>query len=136
MVYLTRIEYFTAAHKLYNTNWTKEKNEEVFGGCANENWHGHNFDLHVTVKGIPQKDTGFVMDAKVLGQIIKEHIIAKVDHKNLNLDVDFMKDTMCTVENLAIGIWNELLPHLPEEASLHCIRIYETQRIYVEYFGN
>ncbi len=136
MVYLTRIEYFTAAHKLYNTNWTKEKNEEVFGGCANENWHGHNFDLHVTVKGSPQKDTGFVMDAKVLGQIIKEHIIAKVDHKNLNLDVDFMKDTMCTVENLAIGIWNELLPHLPEEASLHCIRIYETQRIYVEYFGN
>ncbi len=136
MVYLTRIEYFNAAHKLYNTNWSKEKNEDIFGGCANENWHGHNFDLHVTVKGEVSGDTGFVMDAKHLGQLIKKHIITQIDHKNLNLDVPFMQGKMCTVENLAVGIWNQLTPHLPEGIKLHCVRLYETQRIYVEYFGD
>lgn len=136
MVYLTRLEHFNAAHKLYNPNWSREKNNEVFGMCANENWHGHNFDLFVTVKGNPDPDTGFLMDVKKLKLIIKEHVIAKVDHKNLNLDVEFLRGKMCSTENLAIGIWNELRPHLPENVQLHCIKLYETPRIYVEYFGD
>jgi 6-pyruvoyltetrahydropterin/6-carboxytetrahydropterin synthase len=135
MVYLTRLEHFNAAHKLYNPEWSREQNEAVFGVCANENWHGHNFDLYVTVKGEPDKDTGFICDVKVLSRIIREHIIEKLDHKNLNLDVDFMKGKMCSTENLAIGIWNELKPHIPAGAELHCIKLYETPRIYVEYFG-
>ena len=136
MVYHTRLEHFNAAHKLYNPNWSKEKNEEVFGACANENWHGHNFDLFVTVKGEPDTETGFVMDVKKLKTLIKEHVIKKVDHKNLNLDVDFLKGKMCSTENLAMGIWNQLQPHLPENVTLHCVKLYETPRIYVEYFGD
>ena len=110
MVYLTRLEHFNAAHKLYNPNWSKEKNEEVFGECANENWHGHNFDLYVTIKGEVNGDTGFLMDVKKLKAIIREYVIKKVDHKNLNLDVDFLNGKMCTTENLAVGIWKALQP--------------------------
>ncbi|MFI5186775.1 MAG: 6-pyruvoyl trahydropterin synthase family protein [Chitinophagales bacterium] len=135
MVYLTRMEHFNAAHKLYNTAWSKEKNDEVFGKCANENWHGHNYDLYVTVKGKPDADTGFLFDVKKLSLVIKEHVIEKLDHKNLNLDVGFMKGKMCSSENLVIGIWEELEPHLPKKIQLHCIKLYETPRIYVEYFG-
>ena len=136
MVYLTRLEHFNAAHKLYNPGWTNEKNEEVFGKCANENWHGHNYELYVTVKGEPDPDTGFVFDVKTLSTLIREHVIEKVDHRNLNLDVEFMKGKMCSTENLAIGIWNELKSKLPEGIMLHCIKLYETPRIYMEYFGN
>jgi 6-pyruvoyltetrahydropterin/6-carboxytetrahydropterin synthase len=136
MVYLTRSEHFNAAHKLFNPSWTYEKNEEVFGKCANENWHGHNYELLVTVKGDPDPDTGFVFDVKKLSTIIKEHVIEKIDHHNLNLDVDFMKGKMCSTENLAIGIWQQLELHLPTGISLHCIKLYETARIYVEYFGD
>lgn len=135
MVYLTRLEHFNAAHKLYNPGWSREKNDEVFGMCANDNWHGHNFDLFVTVKGDPDPDTGFLMDVKQLGRLVKEHVIEKVDHKNLNMDVAFLSGKMCSTENLAIGIWNELLPHLPANVQLHCIKLYETPRIYVEYYG-
>lgn len=136
MVYLTRVEHFNAAHKLFNPAWTVEKNEAVFGKCANENWHGHNYELYVTVKGKPNRDTGFVMDVKVLSGLIKEHVIEKVDHRNLNMDVDFLKGQFCSTENLAIGIWQQLQPYLPAEVSLHCIKLYETPRIYVEYFGD
>ena len=135
MVYLTRSEHFNAAHKLYNPAWSYEKNEEVFGKCANENWHGHNYELLVTVKGIPSLDTGFVFDVKQLSNIIKEHVIEQIDHRNLNVDVEFMKGKMCSTENLASAIWNELIPHLPVGTQLHCIKLYETPRIYVEYFG-
>ena len=135
MVYLTRLEHFNAAHKLYNPLWSKEKNEAVFGECANENWHGHNFELYVTVKGIPDKDTGFIMDAKKLSELIQEHVTEKLDHKNLNLDVDFLKDKMCSTENLVVEIWNQLQPHIPENVQLHSLKLYETPRIYVEYFG-
>ncbi|MES1198224.1 MAG: 6-carboxytetrahydropterin synthase [Chitinophagaceae bacterium] len=135
MVYLTRIEHFNAAHRLYNPAWSYEKNEEVFGKCANENWHGHNYELFVTVKGQADPDTGFLVDVKKLSLLIKEHVTEKIDHLNLNLDVDFMKEKMCSTENLAIGIWNELKPHLPVGVQLHCIKLYETPRIYVEYFG-
>ncbi len=135
MVYLTRLEHFNAAHKLYNPNWDKEKNEAVFGLCANENWHGHNFDLYVTIKGKPDSETGFIMDVKNLSKLIQTYVIKKLDHKNLNLDVDFLKDKMCSTENLAMGIWNQLAPQLPESVQLHSIKLYETPRIYVEYFG-
>ena len=136
MVYLTRIEHFNAAHKLYNPRWSKEQNEEFFGVCANENWHGHNFDLHVTIKGMPDPDTGFLMDAKKLSKLIDEKILEQLDHKNLNLDVPFLKDIMCTSENLAMAIWQQLEPHLPGNVQLHAIKLYETPRIYVEYFGD
>lgn len=135
MVYLTRIEHFNAAHKLYNPSWSPEKNDEVFGQCANENWHGHNYDLLVTIKGDPDPSTGFLLDVKKLSTIIKEHVIEKLDHKNLNLDVDFMQGRMCSSENLVIEIWHQLQPHLPVDVQLHCIKLYETPRIYVEYFG-
>lgn len=135
MVYLTRSEHFNAAHKLYNPNWTPEKNDEVFGKCANQNWHGHNYELLVTVKGKPDPDTGFVFDVKRLSIIIKEYIIEKLDHRNLNVDVDFMEGQMCSTENLAIAIWQQLVPHLPAGVQLHAIKLYETPRIYVEYFG-
>jgi len=136
MVYLTRQEHFNAAHKLYNPQWTKERNEDVFGVCANENWHGHNYDLFVTIKGIPNADTGFLFDIKELSKLIKVYVIDHLDHKNLNMDVPFMNNKMCSTENLAIAIWNELLPNLPKTVDLHCIKLYETPRIYVEYFGN
>ncbi|MDP4260913.1 MAG: 6-carboxytetrahydropterin synthase [Bacteroidota bacterium] len=135
MVYLTRLEHFNAAHKLYNPGWSAEKNEQVFGKCANENWHGHNYELYVTIKGQPDPDTGFIFDVKQLSGLIREHVIEKVDHLNLNMDVDFMKGKMCSTENLAIGIWNELKQHLPANIRLHSIKLYETPRIYVEYFG-
>jgi 6-pyruvoyltetrahydropterin/6-carboxytetrahydropterin synthase len=135
MVYLTRQEHFNAAHKLYNPNWTNEQNNAVFGVCANENWHGHNYDLYVTVKGNPDPETGFVYDVKKLSQLIKSQVVDKLDHKNLNLDVDFMADKLCSTENLAIAIWEQLAPHLPSSVELFCIKLYETPRIYVEYFG-
>jgi 6-pyruvoyltetrahydropterin/6-carboxytetrahydropterin synthase len=136
MVYLTRQEHFNAAHKLYNPAWSHEKNDEVFGKCANENWHGHNYDLYVTVKGNPDPDTGFLFDVKQLSTIIRERVTEKLDHKNLNLDVEFMRGKMCSTENLAIEIWKQLVPHLPPQIQLHCIKLYETPRIYIEYFGD
>jgi 6-pyruvoyltetrahydropterin/6-carboxytetrahydropterin synthase len=135
MVYLTRLEHFNAAHKLYNPNWSKEKNDAMFGKCANENWHGHNYELYVTIKGHVNEETGFLFDVKQLSLMIKEHVTDKLDHKNLNIDVDFLKGKMCSTENLAKGIWQQLAPRLPKEAALHCIKLYETPRIYVEYFG-
>ena len=135
MVYLTRVEHFNAAHKLYNPYWSRERNEEVFGKCANENWHGHNYDLYVTIKGEPNPDTGFLYDVKKLSILIKQHAVDKLDHKNLNVDVEFMKDKLCSSENLVIGIWNKLIPHLPAGVQLHCLKLSETPRIFVEYYG-
>ena len=135
MVYITRTEHFNAAHKLFNPEWSREKNDEVFGKCANENWHGHNFELYVTVKGEPDPETGFVFDAKKLSMIIKEHVTEKLDHKNLNVEVDFMKGKMCSIENLVTGIWDQLVNHMPGNVKLHAVKLYETPRIYAEYFG-
>ena len=135
MIYLTRHEHFNAAHKLYNRNWTEEKNNEVFGKCANANWHGHNYDLIVTVKGEVNPDTGFLIDAKNLSTILNKYVCDKLDHKNLNLDVDFMNGKLASTENLAIAIWHQITPHLPENVKLHCVKLYETPRICVEYFG-
>jgi 6-pyruvoyltetrahydropterin/6-carboxytetrahydropterin synthase len=138
MVYVSRKEHFNAAHKLYNPAWSKEKNEEVFGPCANANWHGHNFELIVTVKGKPDPDTGFVVDLKKLSVLIRKEIVDKVDHKNLNMDVDFMDDKLASTENLVIEFWKILSPKLSsitKYGKLHSIKLYETPRNYVEYFG-
>jgi 6-pyruvoyltetrahydropterin/6-carboxytetrahydropterin synthase len=135
MLYLTRVEHFNAAHKLYNPDWSRERNEEVFGKCANENWHGHNYELLVTVRGDPDPETGFLFDVKKLSLIIQKSVIEKLDHKNLNLDVEFMRGKMCSTENLVLGIWHELRAHLPKDVELHRVRLYETPRIFVEYFG-
>ncbi|MEQ8712480.1 MAG: 6-carboxytetrahydropterin synthase [Cyclobacteriaceae bacterium] len=138
MIYVSRKEHFNAAHKLYNPSWSREKNEEVFGPCANENWHGHNFELIVTVKGKPNPDTGFVIDLKALSQLIKAEVIDKVDHKNLNLDVPFMKDKMASCENIIAEFWEILAPKIlsmEPRARLHSLKLYETPRNFVEYFG-
>ncbi|MEQ8244220.1 MAG: 6-carboxytetrahydropterin synthase [Fulvivirga sp.] len=138
MVFVSRHEHFNAAHKLYNPNWSAEKNEEVFGPCANANWHGHNFEIIVTVKGNPDPDTGFVVDLKKLSRLIRSEIVEKVDHKNLNLDVDFMVGKMASTENLVIEFWrilNEKLHTINSTAQLHCIKLYETPRNFVEYYG-
>ncbi len=136
MVYLTRVEHFNAAHRLVNPAWDDAKNWEVFGKCANENWHGHNYELHLTIKGEPSPDTGFVFNAKTLGDIIKEVIVEQIDHRNLNVDVPFMRGKFTSAENVAIAIWEELEPHIIKAgAQLHCVKLYETPRIYVEYYG-
>ncbi len=136
MVYLTRVEQFNAAHKLQNKAWSDEKNKEVFGKCANENWHGHNYELHVTIKGEPDAETGFLYNARTLGDLIKDVIVEKADHRNLNLDVDFMQGKFTSAENFAIGIWDELKPHIEKgNVQLHCIKLIETPKIYVEYYG-
>lgn len=136
MIYVTRKEHFNAAHRVYNPNWTEEKNLEVFGKCAHQHWHGHNFELHVTVKGTVNPDTGFVIDLKKLKDIIRDSVIEKLDHRNLNLDVDFLEGKMASTENLAIGIWDELYPLLEApNHQLHSIRLYETDNNYVDYYG-
>lgn len=136
MIYLTRKEHFNAAHKLYNPNWSKEKNEEVFGKCANANWHGHNFNIYVTVKGTPHPETGFVMDLKELSRLIKLHVVEELDHKNINMDVPWMKGLMASTENIAIEVWKRLAPEIEKHnCKLHSIKLYETENNFVEYFG-
>ena len=136
MVYLTRVERFNAAHKLWVKQWSEEENFATFGKCANKNWHGHNYYLHVTVKGKPNPLTGFVMDAKKLSGLIREHITDKLDHSNLNLDVDFIPEHLqTTTENLVMLIWQQLTPHIEEGVQLHKIKLIETETIYAEYYG-
>lgn len=136
MIYIQRRERFSAAHQLYNPTWTSEQNEAVFGKCANENFHGHNFELIVTVKGEVNPDTGFVMNLSDLKSIIKTRVTDKLDHKNLNRDVDFLKGQMTSTENIAIAVWKILEPAIKEhDATLHCVRIIETENNSVEYYG-
>jgi len=135
LLYITRKEHFNAAHKLYNPNWTTEQNDAVFGKCANANWHGHNFDLYVTVKGHPNPDTGFIMDLKQLKHIIQQEVIEPLDHKNLNEDVPFLKGVMPSIENIATAIWGRISSQLPDSCRLHKILLYETEQNFVEYYG-
>ncbi|SMD04699.1 6-pyruvoyl trahydropterin synthase family protein [Pedobacter nyackensis] len=137
MIYITRKASFNAAHKLSRPDWTEDKNTEVYGKCANPNWHGHNYQLYVTVKGEINPETGFLVDLKWLKDITNTHVVEKIDHKNLNLDVDFMKDKLASTENLAIAIWDQLVDLIAESgAQLHSIKIYETENNFVEYFGH
>lgn len=136
MVYITRRERFTAAHKLYRPDWSEDQNKAVFGGCANPNWHGHNYVLYVTVKGKVDPELGYVMNLKDLSSLLKERVIDKLDHKNLNLDVDFLQGIMTSTENVAIAIWNEIAESVTKfGVQLHCVKIQETENNFVEYFG-
>ena len=135
-VYLTRRERFNAAHKMWNSNWSEEKNKSIFGKCANPNWHGHNYELFVTVKGQVDPQTGYLVDLKEVSKIIQSNIIEILDHKNLNLDVPFLKDKLCSTENLSIEIWGQLKNDINLlGCKLHAVRLHETENNYVEYFG-
>lgn len=135
-VYLTRKEEFNAAHKLWVKEWSDEKNKETFGKCSNPYFHGHNYELYVTVKGRPDPVTGFIIDAKVLSKIIQKNITDVLDHTNLNLDEHFIpKNVQPTNENVVYYIWKQLEPLLPGPCKLHCIKLQETPRISVEYYG-
>jgi len=136
MIYLTRRERFCAAHRMFREEWSDEENQRIFGKCSNPNWHGHNYSLWVTIKGEPTAEYGFVMNINILKQIILENIINKIDHKNINLEVDFMNGKIATTENIAVAIWNELNPFIENSgAKLHCVKIEETENNSIEYYG-
>jgi 6-pyruvoyltetrahydropterin/6-carboxytetrahydropterin synthase len=137
LIFVTRRETFNAAHRMYRQEWSAEKNEEVFGKCANRNWHGHNFTLFVTVKGEISDEKAYLIDLRLLKMIIREHVIEKVDHRNLNLDVDFMKGRMATTEMLCAQIYHQLKMPIEnhEGVRLHSVRLHETENNSAEYFG-
>ena len=131
-VAISRKEHFNAAHRLTNAAWSDEKNDAVFGKCNNPNYHGHNYELIVTLTGEPNADTGFVYDLKALSDIIKEHVLKHFDHKNLNLDTSYFKTLNPTAENIAIVIWRILRQQIDTQFDLK-IKLYETERNFVEY---
>jgi 6-pyruvoyltetrahydropterin/6-carboxytetrahydropterin synthase len=136
MIYITRRERFTAAHRLFKAELNDAQNTAMFGGCANPNWHGHNYEIYVTVKGNVDPKLGYLVNLKDLSQLIQIHVTEKLDHKNLNMDVDFLKDIMTSTENVAIAIWEQLEKPIHElGAHLHCIKLVETENNYVSYFG-
>ena len=134
MVYLTRREHFNGAHRLHNASWSEEKNKEIFGKCANKNWHGHNFDVFVTVKGFPDPNTGFIMNAHLISKLMKQEITDRLDHKNFNLDVPEFANIIPSTENVILQIWKWIAPHIIG-CQLHCIKLVETENIFVEYYG-
>lgn len=134
MIYITRRETFAASHRLYNPDWSDEKNNDVYDKCANKNGHGHNYVLEVVVKGEIDPQTGYLLDLKILKDIIKKNVIAQVDHKHLNYDVPFLEGVIPTAENIAIGIWNQIVDKLPA-GELSSVKLYETENNYVEYKG-
>jgi 6-pyruvoyltetrahydropterin/6-carboxytetrahydropterin synthase len=136
IVYITRRSRFNAAHKLWNEHWTSEKNHEVFGKCANENWHGHNFNLFVTVKGYPVPETGYAVHFTALKAILKEYVEDPIDHKNLNLDVPWMEGKLTTMENLIVAIWDRIKQPLKDiGCELHALKLCESENNFAEYFG-
>lgn len=136
MIFISRRERFNAAHRLYRVDYSDQMNLEVFGKCSNPNWHGHNYELFVTVKGNINTETGFLVNLKDLSKIINEYVINKLDHKNINLEVDFMQNKLASTENLAKAIWDELaFPIKVLGADLHSIKLFETENNFVEYFG-
>lgn len=137
MMRITRRETFNAAHRLFRPEWDDNKNLEVFGKCSNPKWHGHNYTLYVTVEGKVDPHTGFVLNLKTLSKIIATFVVDKLDHKNINLEVDFMNGRLASTENLATGIWEQLEGPVRElGAALYCVKLVETENNYVEYFGN
>ena len=137
MIFITRREHFNAAHRLFRPDYDDAKNLEVFGKCSNPNWHGHNYELLVTVKGEVNPETGFLMNLKELSRLINVFILDKLDHKNINIEVDFMAGKLASTENLAIAIWEQLdQPIKDAGAQLHRIMLYETERNFVEYYGS
>ena len=139
MVYVSRKEHFNASHRLYNPRWTDERNQAVFGPCANPHGHGHNFELIVTVRGEPDPDTGFVMDLRLLSELIRTLVIEPVDHRNINVDVPFMRGKMASCEVLVMEFWKLLAPAITRtspRAQLHGLKLFETPRNYVAYYGD
>ncbi len=134
MVYVTRRATFSASHRLFNPDCSDEENRQMFGKCANPNGHGHNYTLEVTVAGKPGSKTGYVLDLKVLKEIIAKEVLDKVDHKHLNIEVDFLRGIIPTAENIAVAIWNALASQIPS-GSLHSVRLQETENNTVEYRG-
>ena len=129
---IVRCEHFNAAHRLHNKNWSDQKNKDIFGKCNNPNYHGHNYDLEVKVIGDCDPETGYVIDTKILSDLIKKYVLDRYDHKNLNLDTQEFKDVNPTAENIAISIYNLLKPKLASGLELK-IKLYETPRNFVEY---
>jgi 6-pyruvoyltetrahydropterin/6-carboxytetrahydropterin synthase len=135
VVYVTRKAHFNAAHRLHNPSKSDEWNERTFGKCNNPNWHGHNYILEVTVKGEPDPVTGYVIDLSELKSIMEEKVIEPCDHRNLNVDVPFMRGLMPSTENFVVAIWKELVDALPA-GTLHRVRLFETERNMAEYYGD
>jgi len=136
MLFITRRERFSAAHRMFRSDWSDEQNQKIFGACSNPNWHGHNYELFVTVKGPMNPETGYAMNIKDLSALIRKKVITKVDHKNLNTEVDFMQERIASTENIAVAIWQELAHEIETMGcSLHCVKIQETENNYVEYYG-
>ena len=136
MIFITRRETFSAAHRLSRKDWSNAKNAEVFGKCANPNWHGHNYILWVTVKGEVNSETGFVANLTDVSLVVNEFVLDKIDHKNLDEDVDFMHGKLSSTETLAIEIWKQIETPLKKlGCNLHCVKLQETEKNYVEYFG-
>ena len=134
MIYVTRREVFSAAHRLFNAHYSNEDNLKIFGKCSNPNGHGHNYTVEIVVAGEIDPQTGYVIDLKLLKEIINDNVLKKVDHKNLNIDVDFLQGIIPTSENIAIGIWDQLVDKLPS-GKLYAVKLYETENNYVEYKG-
>ena len=134
-VSITRKVHFSAAHRLHRADWSEERNQAVFGLCASPNWHGHNYELDVTLEGEIDAETGFVYDLKQLRELVEARVLADLDHRNLNLDVAWMRDVNPTTENLVVAIWNRLKGGLPDGVRLKRLVLYETPRNYVEYTG-
>lgn len=136
MIFITRKEHFNAAHRLFRPDFSDAENLKVFGKCSNPLWHGHNYTLFVTIKGEVDEATGFLMNLKTLSELINQLVLEKLDHRNINLEVDFMQGKLASTENLCIAIWNELQqPIASEGAILHCVKLYETENNFAEYFG-
>ncbi len=134
MIYATRRATFNAAHRLFRAELSDEENLKIFGKCSNPNWHGHNYILEVVIAGNIDAATGFLIDLKVLRDIIEENVISKVDHKNLNLETEFLKNKIPTTENIAVGIWGQLVNKIPS-GHLYSVKLYETENNYIEYKG-
>ena len=135
-VQVTRRLHFSAAHRLFRADWSDARNAEVFGDCSHANWHGHNYELEVTVTGAVHRDTGFVVDLKDLRDLVQGRVVDDVDHRNLNLDVAWMKGVLPSTENFVVAIWDRLAEALPSGVRLERIRLEETPRNFVEYTGD
>ena len=135
VVHITRQVHFNSAHRLYNPNRSLAWNQAKFGLCTNPHWHGHNYVLEVTVKGRPDPETGYIMDLSELKRVLHVAVVDKCNHRNLNDEVDFLRGTIPSTENLVIAFWREIAPHLPPRAKLHRVRLYETPRNFADFYG-
>ena len=136
MIYLTRRERFSSAHRMFREDFSDEQNLDYYGQCSNPEWHGHNYILYVTIKGEVNPELGYLINIKRLKEIIQKYVIEYIDHKNINTQVSFMKDKLASTENIAIAIWDELEEHIRNEgAVLHCVKIAETENNFIEYYG-